>query len=150
MKAPFDLSKEEMKAYGYKIIDILADHFDTIESKSPVSSGSREKMDRIFLQEAPDKSTPADEVLDFVMENVIPHSNLTTHPKSYSFVPGPSNYISTLADTLANGFNIFSGGWIVSPAAAELEIVTMNWLLKMFNFPVQKGGGIFYKWWFYG
>jgi glutamate/tyrosine decarboxylase-like PLP-dependent enzyme len=143
MKAPFDLSKEEMKAYGYKIIDILADHFDTIESKSPVSSGSREKMDRIFLQEAPDKSTPADEVLDFVMENVIPHSNLTTHPKSYSFVPGPSNYISTLADTLANGFNIFSGGWIVSPAAAELEIVTMNWLLKMFNFPVQKGGGIF-------
>jgi aromatic-L-amino-acid/L-tryptophan decarboxylase len=48
-----------------------------------------------------------------------------------------------LADTLATGFNIFSGGWIVSPAAAELEIVTMNWLLKMFNFPVAKGGGIF-------
>ena len=142
MKPPFDLSKEEMKNYGYKIIDILVEHFDTIESKSPVSSGSREKMDRIFLQEAPNEATPADEVLDFVMENVIPHSNLTAHPKSFSFVPGPSNYISTLADTLATGFNIFSGGWIVSPAAAELEIVTMNWLLKMFNFPVQKGGGI--------
>lgn len=143
MKPPFDLSKEEMKNYGYKIIDILVDHFDSIESKKPVSSATREQMDTIFLQEAPDKAMPADEVLDFVMDNVIPHSNLQTHPKSYSFVPGPSNYISTLADTLATGFNIFSGGWIVSPAAAELEIVTMNWLLKMFNFPVQKGGGIF-------
>ena len=143
MSAPFDLSKEEMKEYGYKIIDIIVDHFDTIESKKPVTSASREQMDSIFLQEAPDKPTSANEVLDFVMENVIPHSNLTTHPKAYSFVPGPSNYISTLADTLATGFNIFSGGWIVSPAAAELEIVTMNWLLKMFNFPVQKGGGIF-------
>lgn len=143
MKAAFDLSREEMKAYGYKIIDTLVDHFDNLESKSPVSSATRKEMDSIFLQEAPDHAMPADEVLDFVMENVIPYSNLQTHPKSYSFVPGPSNYISTLADTLATGFNIFSGGWIVSPAAAELEIVTMNWLLKMFKFPVQKGGGIF-------
>ncbi|MEZ4985565.1 MAG: aminotransferase class V-fold PLP-dependent enzyme [Saprospiraceae bacterium] len=30
-----------------------------------------------------------------------------------------------------------------SPAAAELEIVTMNWLLTLFGFPVKKGGGIF-------
>ena len=143
MKAAFDLSREEMKAYGYRIIDTLVDHFDNLESKSPVSSATRKEMDSIFLQEAPDHAMPADKVLDFVMENVIPYSNLQTHPKSYSFVPGPSNYISTLADTLATGFNIFSGGWIVSPAAAELEIVTMNWLLKMFKFPVQKGGGIF-------
>jgi glutamate/tyrosine decarboxylase-like PLP-dependent enzyme len=143
MNSPFELSKEEMKAYGYKIIDLIAEHYDTIETQKPVTSASRAQMDDLFLQEAPDKSMPADEVLDFVMENVIPHSNLTTHPKSFSFVPGPSNYISTLADTLATGFNIFSGGWIVSPAAAELEIVTMNWLLKMFNFPVAKGGGIF-------
>ena len=143
MKPPFDLSKEEMKTYGYKIIDILVEHFDTLESKNPVSSATRKEMDRIFLQEAPDSGMPANDVLDFVMDNVVPYSNLQTHPKSYSFVPGPSNYISVLADTLATGFNIFSGGWIVSPAAAELEIVTMNWLLKMFNFPVKKGGGIF-------
>ena len=143
MKPPFDLSKDEMKTYGYKIIDILVAHFDTLESKNPVSSATRKEMDSIFLQEAPDLGMPANDVLDFVMDNVVPYSNLQTHPKSYSFVPGPSNYISVLADTLATGFNIFSGGWIVSPAAAELEIVTMNWLLKMFNFPVKKGGGIF-------
>jgi glutamate/tyrosine decarboxylase-like PLP-dependent enzyme len=143
MKSTFDLSKEEMKAYGYKIIDILVEHFDTLESKQPVCKASREKMDSIFLQEAPDKATPANEVLDFVMKNVMPYATLTSHPKSYSFVPGPSNYISTLADTLATGFNIFSGGWVGSPAAAELEIVTINWLLKMFSFPVAKGGGIF-------
>ena len=41
--------------------------------------------------------------------------------KINSFVPGPSNYVSTIADTLATGFNVFSGGWVASPAAAELE-----------------------------
>jgi glutamate/tyrosine decarboxylase-like PLP-dependent enzyme len=48
-----------------------------------------------------------------------------------------------MADTLATGFNVFSGGWAASPAAAELEIVTMGWLLKIFGFPVKQGGGIF-------
>jgi glutamate/tyrosine decarboxylase-like PLP-dependent enzyme len=38
---------------------------------------------------------------------------------------------------------VFSGGWVGSAAAAELEIVTINWLLKMFRFPTKLGGGIF-------
>lgn len=97
----------------------------------------------LFLQEAPEKGLPADNVLNFVMQNVIPNSNISSHPKSFSFVPRPSNFISTMADTLATGFNIFSGGWMLSPATAELEIVTMNWLFKIFSFPVKKGGGIF-------
>ncbi|MDX8553074.1 aspartate aminotransferase family protein [Tenacibaculum sp. 1B UA] len=143
MSAHFDLSKEEMKSYGYKIVDIIAEHWATLEQKKPVANASRKEMDSIFLQEAPNAGMPADKVLDFVMDNVIPNSTVISHPKAYSFVPGPSNFISTMADSLATGFNIFSGGWMVSPAAAELEIVTMNWLLKMYNFPVEKGGGIF-------
>jgi glutamate/tyrosine decarboxylase-like PLP-dependent enzyme len=66
-----------------------------------------------------------------------------THPKAYAFVPGPSNYISVMSDTLATGFNIFSAGWVGSPAAVGIEINTLNWMLKLFNFPVKKGGGIF-------
>ncbi|WP_299010491.1 aspartate aminotransferase family protein [uncultured Tenacibaculum sp.] len=143
MSAHFDLSKEEMKSYGYKIVDIIAEHWDTLDKKKPVASATRKEMDSIFLQEAPAEGMPAEKVLDFVMDNVMPNSTVVSHPKAFSFVPGPSNFISTMADSLATGFNIFSGGWMVSPAAAELEIVTMNWLLKMYNFPVEKGGGIF-------
>ena len=73
----------------------------------------------------------------------MPKNNIISHPKSYSFVPGPSNYVSVMADTLATGFNIFSGGWAASSAATELEIITINWLLKLFKFPPKKGGGIF-------
>ncbi len=143
MKGRFDLSLEEMKTYGYKIVDLIAEHWATLENKKPVATATRKEMDSIFLQEAPEEGMEANQVLDFVMENVIPNSNVISHPKFYSFVPGPSNFISTMSDTLATGFNIFSGGWLVSAAAAELEIVTMNWLLKMYNFPVKEGGGIF-------
>ncbi len=137
------LSKEEMRTYGYKIIDTIVAHFDTQNTKKPVAIASREEMDSMFLENAPEHAMNADEVLDFVVDKVLPNSNIVSHPKSYSFVPGPSNYVSVMADTLATGFNIFSGGWAASPAAAELEIVTMNWLLKLFKFPTKKGGGLF-------
>ncbi|WP_405368763.1 pyridoxal phosphate-dependent decarboxylase family protein [Nonlabens sp. Asnod2-A12] len=138
-----ELSKEEMRAYGYKVIDTLVDHFTTQNDKSPVAIASRKEMDDIFQEDVPNLPSDPDQVLDFVTQHVLPNSNIVSHPKSYSFVPGPSNYVSVMADTLATGFNIFSGGWAASPAAAELEIVTMNWLLKLFKFPAKKGGGIF-------
>ncbi|WP_460219642.1 pyridoxal phosphate-dependent decarboxylase family protein [Psychroserpens sp. MEBiC05023] len=137
------LSKEDMKSYGYQVIDAIVDHFDTEHTKQPVAFASRDEMDFLFNIEIPEKETHYQEVFDFVVQKVIPNSNIVSHPKSYSFVPGPSNYVSVMADTLATGFNVFSGGWAASPAAAELEIVTMNWLLKLFKFPTKKGGGIF-------
>lgn len=138
-----ELSKTEMKQLGYKAIDEIVEHFDTQSNKPPVAKGSRKDMDKMFAEEAPEHPMDATEVLQFVMDNVMSNSNIVSHPKSYSFVPGPSNYVSTIADTLATGFNIFSGGWVASPAAAELEIVTINWLLKLFNFPAKRGGGLF-------
>lgn len=137
------LSKEEMKTYGYKVIDALVEHFETEAEKKPVAHASREEMDQIFDENVPEKASDFQTVFDFVIKEVMPKSDILSHPKTYSFVPGPSNYVSVLADTLATGFNVFSGGWAASPAAAELEIVTMNWLLKLFKFPEKRGGGIF-------
>ncbi len=138
-----ELSKEEMKNYGYQVVDAIVEHHYTQNSKLPVALASREEMDVMFLEEAPEESNDATTVLDFVLDKVMTKSTIVSHPKAYSFVPGPSNFISAMADSLATGFNIFSGGWAASPAAAELEIVTLSWLLRIFGFPVKKGGGIF-------
>ncbi len=142
-KVPLSLSKEEMKDYGYKVVDLLVSHFDNLNDQKLVSLADRKQMDTLLQEQIPNEATPPNEVLSHVIDNVLPHVDLMTHPKFYSFVPSPSNYISVMADTLATGFNIFSGGWSASPAAAELEIVTINWLLNMFNLPIEEGGGIF-------
>lgn len=143
LNAKLQLSKEDMKKYGYSIIDHIVSHFETQNSKKPVAIASREEMDELLTEDIPNNPTNAHDVLNFVMDQVIPQSTIVTHPKSFSFVPGPSNYISAMADTIATGFNIFSGGWAASPGAAELEILTMNWLLEIFGFGKKRGGGIF-------
>ncbi|AWX45253.1 Aromatic-L-amino-acid decarboxylase [Flagellimonas maritima] len=141
--ASLELSEEEMKTYGHQVINAIVAHFQTQDSELPVAMGSREEMDSLFLEEAPEEGSAPIDVLNFVLENVMTKSTNLSHPKSYSFVPGPSNFVSVMADSLATGYNIFSGGWVASPAAAELEIITIQWLLKMFGFPQKKGGGIF-------
>lgn len=142
-KATLELSADEMKTYGYQVVDAIVEHFNTQNDKLPVATGSREEMDSLFLEEAPEHGTSPKQVLDFVLDKVMTNSTNLAHPKTYAFVPGPSNYVSVMADTLATGYNIFSGGWVASPAAAELEIITLQWLLKIFGFPQKKGGGIF-------
>lgn len=141
--ARLELSKEEMRDFGYKVVDAVIEHFETQNRKLPVANASRMEMDQLFSENIPENPMPAEEVLNFVLENVMAKSNVMSHPKSYAFVPGPSNYISVMSDTLATGFNIFAGGWVGSPAAAGLEISTLNWMLKLFNFPIKNGGGIF-------
>jgi len=138
-----ELPAKEMTDFGYRVVDAVVEHFETQGEKMPVASGSRAEMEHLFSEDVPEHPTAANEVLDFVLKNVMSQSNIISHPQSYAFVPGPSNYISVMSDALATGFNIFSGGWVGSPAAATIEIITINWLLKMFNFPVKKGGGIF-------
>ena len=143
MNHKLQLSKQQMRDYGYKVIDHLVEHFDSQSDKTPVCTASRAQMDKLLYEKIPLQPMQAEEVLTHVIENVMPHCGIQTHPQSYSFVPGPSNYVSAMADALVSGFNVFSGSWQASPAAAEIEIMLINWLLELFGFPIKKGGGLF-------
>ncbi len=140
---PFELSPAEMKAMGYRIIDMIVEHSVNVADKRPVTQVTREEMDWLLQEPMPETSTPFMEVLDHVNKNIFDSSAHLDHPRFYSFVPSPNNIVSTLADSLATGFNLFSGAWVSSPGAAELEMLTTNWLLRLFGFPVLEGGGLF-------
>ncbi len=140
---PFEMSGAEMKAMGYRVVDMIVEHFETLGDKKPVARASREAMDWLLQEPIPEEPTPVGEVLDHVEKNIFGNSAHLGHPKFYSFVPSPNNIVSTFADALATGFNLFSGAWVSSPGAAELELLTTNWLLRMFGFPVVEGGGLF-------
>ncbi len=140
---PFEMSHDEMKAMGYRVVDMIVSHFETVDEKKPVARATRETMDWLLQEPLPEASTPVNEVLDHIETNIFGNSAHLDHPKFFSFVPSPNNIVSTFADALATGFNLFSGAWVSSPGAAELEILTTNWLLRIFGFPVVEGGGLF-------
>ena len=44
----FRLSEDEMRTYGYKVIDAIVNHFSTQEEKSPINLATRKEMDDLF------------------------------------------------------------------------------------------------------
>jgi aromatic-L-amino-acid/L-tryptophan decarboxylase len=143
VNASLELPAEEMQRIGYQVVDMIVEHFTTLKDQPPVKKMDWRSMDWLIQEPVPEKPTPIEDILHHVKEDIFKNSAFTTHPRFYSFVPSPNNYISAIADGLASAFNLFSGAWMSSPAAAKLEMVTINWMLKLFGFPVREGGGLF-------
>ena len=62
------------------------------------------------------------------------------HPRFFGFVPSPNNFVGVLADALAAGFNVFSGTWISGAAAAQVELVVIDWLRDLCGLPSSASG----------
>ena len=137
------MTPEEMRSYGYKVVDLLVEHLQELPNKKPVALATSKEMNLLLEDQIPEEGSPAADVLHFVMENVLNNCDLLPHPKFFSYCPSPSNFVSTMADTLATGFNVFSGAWVTSPGATDVEIICINWLLNVFGLPVKEGGGFF-------
>jgi aromatic-L-amino-acid/L-tryptophan decarboxylase len=135
-----ELSPEEMRRFGYRVIDLLVDHFANMKD-SPVGAKADPAYIRPLLSEPP-PAQPHDpeQLLTRLERDVFPNNLHVDHPRFFAFVPGPGNFISTIADTLASGFNVFNGTWMGGSAAAALELVVVDWLRQFCGLPEEAGG----------
>ncbi len=133
------LSREQMRSLGYRVVDLLVDHFAGTEEETG-QTPSRAALEEALREDLPEDGQDPHAVLDQVEEDVLPNTRRIDHPRFFGFVPGPNNFIGVLADALAAGFNVFSGTWISGAAAAQVELVTIDWLRKLCGLPEGAGG----------
>ncbi len=137
---PLTLSEADMRKVMAEVSDIIVDHYVNLH-KQPVTLPSTLPSLRLGLDEPlPQKPVAVHDVLEQVKNFVLAEMTHNDHPRNFAFVPGPSNFVSTVADTLASAFNIFCGAWIGPSGAAQIEIVTIEWLRQLFGFPETAGG----------
>ncbi len=141
-KPRLSLDPEQMKSLGYRAVDIIVDHLTTLREKPVSGTGTRAELDRIVREPLPEKGADPQDVLTFVQERVLTEIMHLDHPRFFAFVPGPGGFVGTVADTLASGFNVFASTWLEGPAAAEIELVTIDWLREICGMP-EGAGGIF-------
>jgi aromatic-L-amino-acid/L-tryptophan decarboxylase len=134
------LSREEMQRFGYRVIDAVIDHITTVEQKPVTRGDSHAALARLLAEPLPEEASPPDAVLSQVVDVVCTNVMHVDHPRFFAFTPGPSNFIGAMADTLASGFNIVSCMWLESAGAAELELVTIDWLRQICGLDSEAGG----------
>ncbi len=138
--ARLELSPEEMRKFGYRVVDLLTEHFARM-SDGPVGAKVDPETLRALLSGMP-AETPADphQLLARLERDVFPNNLHVDHPRFFAFVPGPNNFVSAMADALASGFNIFNGTWFGGSAAAALELEVIRWFCQWCGFPETAGG----------
>lgn len=135
-----ELTPEEMRGFGYRVIDVLVEHFANMKDR-PVGARAEPEKIRALLA-SPPADGPGDpfQLLDKLQRDVFPNTLNVSHPRFFAFVPGPSNFISAMADVLASGFNVFNGTWLGGAAAAALELEVIEWLRGFCGMPDTAGG----------
>jgi glutamate/tyrosine decarboxylase-like PLP-dependent enzyme len=129
-----------MRTLGYRAVDAVVDRAENLADRPVLRRWTREQTRGQFDEPLPCTGQPPLAVLGRVVDEILPACAATDHPRFLSFVPGPSNYVSAVADFLASGHNVFAGNWLAGPGPAEVELTVLNWLREMVGLPDGSGG----------
>jgi aromatic-L-amino-acid decarboxylase len=135
-----NLDREQMRSFGYRVIDTLVDHFEELPKKSIGRKGGRDALERQLREPLPQKGGDPEAILDVVRNDVMRNILQVNHPRFFAFIPSPSNFVSVMADALASGFNVFAGTWLEGSGPAEVELVVLDWLRQLCGLPETAGG----------
>ena len=140
MPSTLNLSREDMRALGYRVVDILVEHFQELPGKPVTRKADRPTLEARLREALPEHGANALEVLDQLQRDVFSNIMHTDHPRFFAFVPSPSNFVSVMADALAAGFNVFAGTWLEASGPTQIELVTIDWLRQACGLPDSAGG----------
>ena len=134
------LPADEMRALGYRVVDLLVEHFTGL-ADLPVSGGAgREELERRLRESPPARGVGWERALERARRDVFGPMSHVDHPRFFAYVPSPGNFVGAMADALASGFNPFAGAWATASGAAEVELVTVDWLRSICGLPPEAGG----------
>ncbi len=136
MKDSFDLSPEEIRRLGYAAVDAVAEARAKLETRpvfGKVGGGAR-----LFEEPVPEDGMPAEEVLAFVREHVLPFPMGNSHPRFYGFINSTADPVGITADYLAASMN--PNCWGGDHAAIHVEHRVMRWLAEMLGYPPEAEG----------
>src|SRR5438132_1377526 len=125
------LPLEEMQSFGYRVVDLIADHFANMQRGPVGAKADPAHVVSLFDRGPSETGRDPQELLAQLEREVFPNNLHVDHPRFFAFVPGPNNFVSTMADALAAGFNIFNGTWFGGSAAAAVERGIVRWLGRL-------------------
>lgn len=86
---------------------------------------------------------PAKEVAEELVDKVLVNSLLLQHPRCFSFVNCAVSPYSLAGSVLTEIFNPNAGGYMLAPAACEIEEKLIRWMGGLAGYPQDTCGGLF-------
>ncbi len=133
MKA--DMTPEEFRAQGHKVIDWIADYMANPERYPVLSRMQPGDLRNVLPPTAPETGEPFEKSLEDFEKLVVPGVTHWNHPGFMAYFAITGTGPGILGDLLGGALNINAMLWRTGPAATELEEVVMAWLREMVELP---------------
>jgi aromatic-L-amino-acid decarboxylase len=125
------MQPQEFRRHGHAVIDWIADYLESPE-KWPVLPAVRPGELRASLpQSAPAEGESMDAVLEDFRKLIVPATTHWNHPAFMAYFANSSTGAGVLGEALTAALNVNAMLWRTSPAATELELLTLDWLRQM-------------------
>src|SRR5918996_6540554 len=138
-----DMDPEAFRKEAHRIADWIADYFASPE-RYPVMSQVRPGAIRDALPaHAPDQGESFDQVFADFERILLPGITHWNHPGFFAYFSTSGSGPGVLAEFLSAALNVQAMLWRTSPAATELEEVSLGWLRRMIGLPDSFDGVIY-------
>jgi aromatic-L-amino-acid/L-tryptophan decarboxylase len=129
------LPPEEMRRLGYRVVDRIVEHYETVGERPPITVGDAEELRAALGGPLPEAPGDPDEALDLLLDHALRFVQHGDHPRFFARIGSPSNYASVLADAAASGLNVFAASWTGGSGPATVELVVLDWLRQLCGMP---------------
>jgi glutamate/tyrosine decarboxylase-like PLP-dependent enzyme len=132
----------EFRRIGHRVIDLLADHLDTIEDRPLFPDIAPAAVDALFDAPLPRGPQPAEELLSEVEAKLLANCTQVNHPGYMGLITPSAAPVGALADLIASTINQNIGTYSLGPAAVALERRTVRWLCDLAGYGPEAGGNL--------
>ena len=138
-----DMDAEAFRRHGHALVDWIAAYLSGTE-RYPVLSRNAPGAVRDALPPAPpEKGIPFEETLRDFERLILPGITHWNHPGFFAYFAISGSAAGVLAEFLSAALNVQAMLWRTSPAATELEEVTLGWLRQLLGLPAAFEGVIY-------
>ncbi len=137
------MSPSDFRRDGYALVDWIADYLEHSD-KYPVLARVKPGEIRASLpQEAPEEPESFGAIMADFERVLVPGLTHWNHPSFFAYFAITGSAPGALADFLSAALNQQAMLWTTSPAATELEEVTLGWLRRLIGLPDSFEGVIY-------
>src|SRR2546423_1015418 len=136
------MSSPESRKHGHAVIDWIADYLEKPEKWPVRPAVGPGELRRALPQSPPVSGESMDMILNDFQRLIVPATTHWNHPAFMAYFANSSTGAGVLGEALTAALNVNAMLWRTSPAATELELLTLDWLRQMIGLPSEFFGAI--------
>ena len=130
-----DMDVEAFRRAAHEVADLMADYLATVETRSVLPQVAPGAIRAQLPPGAPSAPEPLDRILADYRAFIEPNITHWQHPGFFAYFPSTASGPGILGEMLMSTLVANAMLWRTSPAATELEEVTVRWLRDALGLP---------------